>query len=337
MATRGAGPACRRNRTGARGLAPPILAAIMLAGCGYVGDPMPPYANIPAPISDLTVIQQGAHLIAHFTLPDKTTEGMPAKSPEPELRIGIGSGNEWLQNARAVPDETSKDGAVRYEIPSADWTGKNVTLGARTSIRPRKPSNWSNFVTVQVVDPPPAPMLAEPEATAKGIRVVWDGPSGDFRVFRRAPDDKSFTDVANVSQNNWTDPEAEYGTPYVYMVQRVVKLEGNREALSDPSAERTITAKDTFAPEPPAGFQASATPNSIELAWEGNSEPDLAGYRVYRAAPGGDFEKVAETPPIPHYSDATAERGKSYRYAVTAFDRAGNESARSAVSEAALQ
>jgi fibronectin type 3 domain-containing protein len=261
---------------------------------------------------------------------------MPAKAAVAELRIGIGSGEEWVRDARAVSGGAAKDGVMRYEIPSADWTGRNVTIGARTSIRPGKPSNWSNFVTLQVVAPPPTPALAEPQATAKGIRLSWDGAAGNFRVFRRTGDEKTFATAANVSENNWVDTGAEYQKAYTYMVQRVVKLEGGREAVSEPSQERSITAKDTFPPEAPAGLSASAAPNSIELTWEGNSEADLAGYRVYRAPPGGNFERITETPAIPHYSDASAERGKMYRYAVSAFDRAGNESAQSAPSEAVL-
>jgi len=68
---------------------------------------------------------------------------------------------------------------------------------------------------------------------------------------------------------------------------------------------------------------------SIELSWDRSPEPDVAGYRIYRGAPGVDFERLAEIPPSPAYSDRTAEPAKLYRYAVTAFEQAGNESLRS--------
>jgi fibronectin type 3 domain-containing protein len=82
---------------------------------------------------------------------------------------------------------------------------------------------------------------------------------------------------------------------------------------------------------------ATPSPASVELSWESNTEPDLAGYRVYRSAGGGAFEKVADVSEIPAYSDHAVERGKTYRYAVTAMDKSGNESGRSATVEAALQ
>ena len=60
----------------------------------------------------------------------------------------------------------------------------------------------------------------------------------------------------------------------------------------------------------------------------------MAGYRVYRAGPGGEFEKIADVGQAPAYSDRTAESGKMYRYAVSAVDQAGNEGVRSVIVEA---
>ncbi|HJZ96915.1 MAG TPA: hypothetical protein VKE70_10450, partial [Candidatus Solibacter sp.] len=72
-----------------------------------------------------------------------------------------------------------------------------------------------------------------------------------------------------------------------------------------------------------------AGPASNELSWDPNTEPDLAGYRVYRAIGGGQFEKLADLSPVPAYSDKAIQKGVEYRYAVTALDRAGNESQKS--------
>jgi fibronectin type 3 domain-containing protein len=58
---------------------------------------------------------------------------------------------------------------------------------------------------------------------------------------------------------------------------------------------------------------------------------------VYRSIDGGAFQKIADVNEIPSYSDHVVERGKTYRYSVTAMDKSGNESGRSATVEAALQ
>ncbi len=75
-------------------------------------------------------------------------------------------------------------------------------------------------------------------------------------------------------------------------------------------------------------------PNSIELAWDPNTEPDLSGYRIYRSAAGGPFEKLADVQPVPSYSDKSAKKDTAYRYQISAMDRAGNESPRSAPADA---
>ncbi len=80
----------------------------------------------------------------------------------------------------------------------------------------------------------------------------------------------------------------------------------------------------------PAGLAAVASTHSVELMWDRSTAPDLAGYRIYRALGGGALQKLGETREAPSYSDRNVEPGKSYRYAVTAFDQLGNESAMSA-------
>jgi fibronectin type 3 domain-containing protein len=98
--------------------------------------------------------------------------------------------------------------------------------------------------------------------------------------------------------------------------------------------EAVITPIDQFPPAPPAGLTAVASAAGLELTWDRNAEPDLAGYRIYRAAPGGAFEKIGETRENPSFSDRKTEAGRNYRYAVSAYDQAGNESARSEPVEA---
>ena len=83
-------------------------------------------------------------------------------------------------------------------------------------------------------------------------------------------------------------------------------------------------------------MQASIAPNSIELNWERNTEEDLNGYRVYRAEGNGTLEKIADVSVVPSYSDRKAEHGKTWRYAISAVDRAGNESPRSAPIDVAM-
>ena len=104
---------------------------------------------------------------------------------------------------------------------------------------------------------------------------------------------------------------------------------GASEAQSDLSDTQVVTPVDTFPPAVPTGLNAIATAESVELVWDRNTEADLAGYRLYRAPAAGAFEKLADIAEAPSYSDRKVESGKQYRYAVSAVDRLGNESARS--------
>ena len=106
-------------------------------------------------------------------------------------------------------------------------------------------------------------------------------------------------------------------------------------AVSQASAEVSITPADRFPPPAPINLAGVASTGSIELLWDRSTAPDLAGYRIYRAQGAGAFAKVGETRESPSYGDRTIEAGKLYRYAVTAFDNAGNESSMSATVDVA--
>jgi fibronectin type 3 domain-containing protein len=105
--------------------------------------------------------------------------------------------------------------------------------------------------------------------------------------------------------------------------------------------------RDTFPPKAPTGLatipgetealNGSSAISYIDLSWEPNSEPDLAGYFVYRqlARPNGDPQgplgKMTPLPiAAPAYRDVAVAPGQRYIYFVTAVDASGNESAPSA-------
>jgi hypothetical protein len=321
-----------------------IAAALLLTGCGYIGNPLPPLANIPAPVTELAAVERGARIFVHFRVPGTTTENVTIKAPlKLDLRIGVAADGpfhaaEWATQAKPVPPGPVESGFAKYEIPSAEWTGKNVVIGARVIGANGKESTWSALDALPVVAAPQKPGRPQIANTAEGLRVTWDGPAGDFRIFRRAGEEKAFSPVADVQQSGWTDHTSEFDKPYTYIVQRIVKLGIHKEAESDPSdPSEPAIPKDEFAPAAPTGLRASPAAGSVELSWDRNLEPDLAGYRLYRAVPGGKFEKIADLSQVPSYSDRAVESGKQYRYVVTAFDKSANESGQSAVAEATLQ
>jgi hypothetical protein len=319
----------------------PALAAAFTASCGYMGTPLPPLANIPSKVNDLSAIQQGDRILARFTIPMLTTEGVALKKGWMlDFRIGppASSNREdlWAASAMPVTGGVIEKGTALYEIPTSAWVNQTAVIGVRIIGENGKESGWSNLVAVPVVPPPETPTDVRAVATAEGVQLSWQARGMDFRIFRRTGTEM-FAVVADTPQAPWTDNMTQYGQTYTYHVQTIVKLADNREAQSDPSADVSITPVDKFPPIVPKGVRATASPNTIEVSWDPDTDPDLAGYRVYRAEGGGAFVKVADTSTIPTYSDHAVEHGKTYRYAVSAVDQAGNESARSAPVETTLE
>jgi len=98
---------------------------------------------------------------------------------------------------------------------------------------------------------------------------------------------------------------------------------------------------DTAPPAAPAGLSASVTSDGkvVQLEWQANTEPDLRGYFVYRAAdPSGPWTRLEDTPlTVAGYTDRQLPAGSSRLwYALGAVDVTGNESARSAAVVAVL-
>jgi fibronectin type 3 domain-containing protein len=171
------------------------------------------------------------------------------------------------------------------------------------------------------------PSVPVAESLKDGVRVTWSTTAPHYRIFRAVGDAAPESLPGDVDKAEYLDASAQFGTSYRYYVMALAG-ETQRSEVSAPSAP--ITPVDKFPPDVPASPTAVAGPNSVELAWQGNTEADFRGYNVFRSVNGGPFEKIASLIEVPVYSDASVEAGKMYRYAVSAVDLAGNESDRSA-------
>jgi hypothetical protein len=298
---------------------------LLAAGCGYVAEPLPPLLHIPARVTDLTAVERGSNILVEFTVPRLSTEGTVLKqAPTLEVRLTEKGGAAAL----AGPG-TQEKGRENYRIPASPWIGKEVAISARAISPKGRDAGWSAPVTLTIVPPlaQPADLRAEPDP--HGVHLAWQAPAGNFRIYRRTPEEQTFSLLARSAKPEFTDATAEFGKTYLYVVQAFAKA-GDGEAESEVSNLVTITPKDIFPPAVPAGLTAVPSTASIELAWERNTEPDLAGYRIYRALGNGPFQRLGETQEAPSYSDRNIQSGQQYRYAVSAVKRNGVESKLSA-------
>jgi len=292
-------------------------------GCGYIGEPLPPLMNIPGRGENVTAVERGSNIVAHVTLPAYTTEGVVLKqSVRLDLRIGpkpTGQFNAdvWAAGAKPIGGGTTASGIAEYRIPATEWIGKQVAIAVKVIGANGRDAGWSSPTELTVVAPLEQPGDLSAEAVPQGVRLTWHGAGDVFAVLRRGPDEQDYKALGRSPKPEYIDASAEFGKPYSFLVQSLVKA-GEGEAQSELSNEVAIAPVDTFPPAAPTGLTAVPSPASIELVWERNTEPNVIGYRVYRALGNGAFERLTDMQALPAYSDRKIESGKAYRYAVSA-------------------
>jgi len=83
---------------------------------------------------------------------------------------------------------------------------------------------------------------------------------------------------------------------------------------------------DRTPPSVPRGLFTVTGDERVDLYWIDNSETDLEGYRIYWNDEATGVYTYMATTANPYYADFDVVNGTTYYYAVTAFDKAGNES-----------
>ena len=145
------------------------------------------------------------------------------------------------------------------------------------------------------------------------------------------------TKIGESQSASYDDSQVEFGHTYTYAVRSVVEYSGEEVESSD-SNLASVTVRDIVPPAAPQGLVVvfvpaeGETPAHLELSWGINPETDIAGYNVYRSE-GRDELGTRVNPellPTPAFRDMSAVAGQAYFYTVTAVDRSGNESSRSA-------
>lgn len=319
---------------------------LSLAGCGYVGPVVPPSPQIPAPVSNLSAVEQGDRIVISFATPPRTTDALAIEEfSNIDLRVGPSAvpfdQAKWEASARlyavthqyAGGDENEvRSLPVTKSIPVSEWQGKRVDILVRTAIKKRDHfSAWSNRITLDVVVPLNTPVL-KVKATGDGYRLSWtaDDRANKFRILRQGPGEKTPSVVGISDRPEYVDATAQWEKPYSYSV--VAQL---ASAESLPSATIPVNERDTFPPAVPSGVVALAGPDSVELSWKRNDELDFKGYGLFRSIDGGPFQRLGELLTLPSYTDRNVQHGKRYRYEISAVDQKGNPSENSPPSEVA--
>lgn len=313
-----------------------ILSGVaVLAGCGYVGEPLPPALSIPERITDLDGVQRGGEIVLRFTPTLQSTDQLVLKTLRAiELRAGPKGEGEfelgrWVAGAEKFDLEFVPETRMEYRLEAKEWEGREIIVAVRGVGPTGRGGDWSNLLVLKVTKALPKPSGLTFKGDAKGVYLTWkSGPlpaGGRWRVWRRGEEETESTLLGLASDPSWLDTTAATGSKYSYWVQAMLP-QGERQAESEPGEILSVVFRDEFPPATPRGLTAIAGLNGVELAWERNVEEDLAGYQVYRALEDGPLEKLGAPVALPAASDAGAVAGRRYRYAVAAVDTAGNTS-----------
>ena len=340
-----------------------LLAIASSLGCGVPGAPLPPSADIPRFVGDLKAVRKGDTVTLTWTTPTETSDGELVRKPgkmlvQRALRSGTGSDLQFqtiaelplqptLQEGRG-DQATAKDTLTNVLHSGADFAVYSILAEGHNG----KSFGLPNRVSVPLVPnlPPPQKISATPVPT--GVMIGWE-PSGSvpasanahtqyaykvMRLLQGAKDPVVVTQLkADDPARNLTDTGIEWEKSYQYWIVPVTLWQdGNRkgEIEGDNSSVVDVLAHDSFPPANPSGVEAvfsAAAPNSfIDITWTANTEPDLAGYNVYRHTGNNQPVKInSDLIKTPRFADPGVQPGRKYFYSVTAVDLRGNESGKS--------
>jgi len=230
-----------------------------------------------------------------------------------------------LDQPRFVDSEAPRGVPLFYRVSAVDKRGNESPLSGPAPI------------VAEDKEPPGAVgrLLAKVNEQERSVQLSWEAPedpdlAGYYvysgpdpsRLMRLngepvAPDSKAlYTDSGYQARG------LEPGRSLVYGVSAI-----DNSYNEGPRMTVEVQIPDNVPPDPPSGFAARPSRDgAVRLTWQPLLAFDLAGYRVYRSDKK-DFNAVADLEKgTTSWMDQEVERGKQYRYYLTAVDTTGNES-----------
>lgn len=351
------------KRAGLGAIGAALAAAAMLLGCGTPGPPQPPSLNLPIPVKDLTAERNGKEVTLHWTTSKRTTDKLAINGPVP-VQVCRSGHAEKCQQVGDLMLEPGAAATFAEALPAELTAGSPRLVQYFVELKNRKgrSAGLSNAASVMAGEAPAAVNGLVAEVRRGGVILRWTAlhPSDAVRIHRTLltphpapahqgllaaqPEPVEQDLLVESDTGQALDKGIVLGNSYEYRAQRLARdqVDGQTVELASAMSEPIrVEAKDVFPPAVPKGLEAVASAAeagqaaTIDLNWEPNAELDLAGYLVYRREGVGEWKRVSGERPIgaPAFRDADVQAGHSYRYAVSAVDRSGHESARSAEAE----
>ncbi|MGA2192621.1 MAG: hypothetical protein ABSG42_04490 [Nitrospirota bacterium] len=323
-----------------------MAALVLTVACGRKGDIIIPGSVLPGVPADLKAALTSGTVLLAFEMPNKNTKGDPLTNLAgfEITRAEMPGGQEGCQC------NFEKVGYVDLDLPApALVQGKRVVWAENPGalIFGRKYAykvsavNKDGFkgveagpVVVIFLMPPEAPRGLSVRPGNRVVYLNWSAVTKDeggtrlddfagYNLYRVAGESLPRpVNAVPVKAARYEDSGLKNNETYRYTV---AALRGKEPPFTEgPSAGPVgVTPSDKEPPLPPTGLRAVPGEGVVLISWEPNSEPDIAGYNLYRETAGGAPEKLTPAPQTRiTYTDSTVSRGATYIYYVTAVDNA---------------
>ncbi|MHB8110640.1 MAG: fibronectin type III domain-containing protein [Syntrophorhabdaceae bacterium] len=311
-----------------------LLAGLVLLSCGKKGNPVPMAVVKAGVIADLKAEAKDGMVFLSFTplaalTPDKKGENGP-KITGYRIAKGCGTCLGDLRPLRTIIlDEgrgyTIAGGRIFFYdddiIPGNEYA---YTVYPLTAMGTR--GEGSNTAVILWKQPPVPPAQVKVAEGDSRVEISWTKDEGYlYNIYRY--DDGIYPifplNPRPVSGALHMDAGLTNGKTYVYEVRRVKESE---PAIEGEGTKATAVPRDKTAPGIPIALKAKKEGKAIVLTFEANTEPDFAGYNIYRIM-GSQAQKV-NTEPVKEnkFIDRNPPDYRFVAYHVTAVDKAGNES-----------
>ena len=347
------------------------LAVGALAACGKKGPPVPPEVRVPTVPGDLRGAVDEQSIVVSWNAPGTRLDGSrlrkialyrlyrreeadagPAKSAMLSSGHIVGYDEVATIRPEAPAPATVQGSAVTWVDRRALSMGRRYVYVVTAEDELGRTSGPSGRLIVPFLAAPPAPRGLTGTPGDRRVSLTWQTPeatgttaaaTGEIRylVLRGVGAAGALAPITaqSIAGTTFTDTGVDNDVDYRYAV-RAVRVEAAVTATGEASTPITVAPANTTPPGAPTGLVAVPTSGAVRLAWNPSPETDVATYAVYRASETGDFMRIATAvAPGTVYVDRDVRPGSTYRYAVTAIDRARkpNESARSNVVSARVE
>lgn len=193
-------------------------------------------------------------------------------------------------------------------------------------------SNWASGVMTGDITAPAAPTGLTGTAGIEEAVLTWneqfEPDLAGYWLYRSDLSDGLFVEVNTtiITGEIYTDSPLVGGQTYYYKLKAADEAT-NRSGFSNMDRV-TVDGVPDDPPAAPTGLAATAGVELIDLIWYANSEPDLAGYHVYRdTVTGGPYKQITMTVlSDTTYTDKPLVAGTEYFYVVKAVDDSGQRS-----------